>query len=114
MISSEICEAVFIPLPEGVQRELLIHNQKYTLTRMHLSKGVESAPHRHPHAQIVYLLSGQCIFEIDGRGTELKAGDYVSIESEKLHAFHAPEEDIVFLEFFVPGREDIAQSRRIG
>lgn len=109
MNSSIPYESVSISLPEGAHRELLVHNPEYTVVRVCISKGVESVPHQHPHAQVVYLISGHGVFDIEGRRVELEPGHCVPVEPNRFHAFYPPEEDITFLEFFVPGREDIAQ-----
>lgn len=109
MNSSTQYGSVNIPLPEGARRELLVHDPKYTLVRICLAEGVESLPHQHPHAQVVYLLEGHGILDIGNRCVNLNAGDCVSVEPNIPHAFQPPESEIVFLEFFVPGREDIAQ-----
>jgi quercetin dioxygenase-like cupin family protein len=99
--------SVAIRLPEGVTRELLAHDAKYTVVRINQKKGVESPSHKHPHAQVDYILSGRCVMDINGRHVELKAGDSVSIAPDEPHSFLPSEDDIEFLEFFVPGREDI-------
>ena len=97
------------PLPDGVRREVLLHDQKYTVTRVHIAKGVVSTLHDHPHTQVVYVLSGHGALNIGDRSLELGPEQCAAIEPNVCHCFQPPEEDISCLEFFVPGREDIVQ-----
>ena len=46
--------------PATVQRAVHYSGPKCSLTEMHVGRG--TAPtHRHPHATVVYLLSGACV-----------------------------------------------------
>ncbi|HED04117.1 MAG TPA: cupin domain-containing protein [Candidatus Fraserbacteria bacterium] len=52
-----------------------------------MASGVLSPPHRHPHPQIFYVLSGNGRLELDERVYQLKEGDAVRVLGGELHGF---------------------------
>jgi len=97
---------VYVNLPPTVHRDLLVHNSKCSMTNMHVEKNTKSSTHSHPHFQIVYLMEGSCNFLLDGEVIKMTPGQAVFVESNVKHGFCENTEDLKFLEFFVPGRED--------
>lgn len=95
-----------INLPPTVHRNLLVHNQKCSMTRMNIEKNTQAPTHSHPHFQIIYMLKGTCNFLLGDETYPLEPGDAIYIESNLEHGFSKNSEDLEFLEFFVPGRED--------
>lgn len=94
--------------PPTVQRAIHYTGPKCSLAEMHVARGTDTPTHSHPHATIVYMLSGACDFRLDGQLVPLKAGESLFVEGGLPHGFARNDEDLVFLEFFVPGREDFA------
>ena len=76
------------------------------MTQMQVEKNTNSPTHSHPHFQIIYLIEGSCDFLLDGEVIPMAAGQAVYIESHVQHGFCENTENLRFLEFFVPGRED--------
>ena len=96
-----------IPLKDGVTRDLVAANEEYTITRMHMRKGVADPTHSHPHVQADYVISGCGELVVGDEVIEMKAGDCIQVESNVPHGFRLIKEDLEVLEFFVPRREDI-------
>lgn len=97
-------------LEPGVTRDLVAANPEYTITRMHMAKGVADPQHSHPHAQAVYMIAGRGLMALGDETLELKAGDCLQIPGGVPHGFALVEEDILSLEFFIPRREDIEKA----
>lgn len=94
------------PAPEAL-RTVLEYDGDYTLTRMCCRPGLGPAPHSHPHKQVIYVLSGRGVFLLDGRPIPVEPGSHVAIPSGAPHTFRCVYEEISWLEFFTPGREDL-------
>jgi len=97
---------VYVNLPPTVHRDLLVNNTKCSMTKMHVEKDTKSPTHHHPHFQIIYLIDGSCSFQLGEEIIPMTAGQAVYVESNIDHGFLENPEDLKFLEFFVPGRED--------
>ena len=51
--------AALVTEPEpGLQRQVLVHSAAMMLVRHQMRKGWHGSPHRHPHEQMVYIISG--------------------------------------------------------
>lgn len=93
--------------PEA-ERTVLEHDGDFTLTKMNCLPGLGPAPHSHVHKQVIYVLSGKGIFQRGDERLNVEAGDHVAIPSNVPHTFYRVDEEICWLEFFTPGREDLA------
>lgn len=96
-------------LPDGVRRSILSCDSDVTLSLMR-SDALESldSTHSHMHRQIVYILRGSGIFRIGEETREVSAGDCITIEADAPHTFIHFSEYTEWLEFFAPGRSDLA------
>lgn len=93
---------------QGMIRQVLAYSPKMMLVRHRLLKGWVGTSHRHPHEQLVYVVSGQIEF-IGGEKTfSLRSGDSVLVEGNVEHQATALEDSEV-LDVFVPCRSDYAQ-----
>ncbi len=91
-----------------MRRQVLAYNQNVMLVRHQLSKGWKGTSHKHPHEQLVYVVSGCIVFEAGGKTAELRRGDSVVVEGDVEHRAIALEDSEV-LDVFVPYRSDYAQ-----
>lgn len=95
-----------ITTPElGLRRQILAHTSAMMLVRHDLSKGWRGAAHRHPHEQLVYVISGRIQFEANGAKFDAVAGDNFIVASSVEHQASALEDSVV-LDVFTPARED--------
>jgi quercetin dioxygenase-like cupin family protein len=92
----------------GMQRQVLAYNQNLMLVRHHFLKGWKGTSHRHPHEQLVYIVSGRIQFDSNGEMIELRAGDSLIVKGNVEHQAAALEDSEV-LDVFAPCREDYAQ-----
>jgi quercetin dioxygenase-like cupin family protein len=83
----------------------VIHGEKMTVARIHLSKGAVVPPHRHPSEQITMLEHGKVRFTIAGDHTVLEPGQALVTPSEALHSVEALEDSLA-MDLFAPPRED--------
>ena len=99
-------ESKLLPCPDAV-RSVLEYDEDYTVTRMCCVPGLGPAPHSHPHKQVIYMLSGHAMFMLGEQPIEVFPGSHVAIPGDVPHTFRAVYEEITWLEFFTPGREDL-------
>jgi quercetin dioxygenase-like cupin family protein len=92
------------PVP-GIVRRILAHSSRVMLTEHRLEKGAILPIHKHPHEQLVYVLSGEIDLEMDGRSCKMAPGDSVVIPSDREHKAAALQAAVV-LDIFAPARED--------
>ena len=104
MIASYKSAKITEPAP-GIIRRILANSPEVMLTEHTLKKGAVLPEHKHPHVQLVYLLSGQFIIEMDGREHRVTAGDSFVIPSNISHKVTALADSVV-LDIFTPTRED--------
>jgi quercetin dioxygenase-like cupin family protein len=90
---------------EGVGLKALVHGQKTLLSEFRLEQGASIPPHRHPHEQTGYLVSGCLRIVVEDETFEAKAGDSWCISGDSEHAAEALEDSIA-VEVFSPVRED--------
>jgi len=63
--------------------------------------------HRHPHEQLLYVLSGECDVITAGEKRHLKAGGLARFPSDAEHGVvNTQDEPLVALDIFSPIRED--------
>jgi quercetin dioxygenase-like cupin family protein len=89
----------------GVTRRILANSAKLMLTEHTLEKGAVLPNHNHPHEQLVYLLSGTLIVEMDGEQIKIIKGDSLVIPPEVYHKVTAAENSVA-LDIFSPRRDD--------
>jgi quercetin dioxygenase-like cupin family protein len=104
MIVSYKAAKVTKPAP-GITRRILAHSAKIMLTEHTLEKGAILPEHKHPHEQLVYLLSGEIVVEMSGGLSKVVAGDSFVIPSNVSHKVTALTNAIA-LDTFTPARED--------
>lgn len=89
----------------GLKREVLVHSAVMMLVRHQMRKGWRGAAHRHPHEQLVYVISGRIHVRIGNAWHQASAGDNFIVASNTEHEAEAAE-DCVVLDVFTPARED--------
>ena len=75
-----------------------------------IKKGGHAAAHRHPHEQIVYMLSGKMDFRIGSEKRMMVAGDVAVVPGGVEHEGYFPE-DTEVIDVFAPPREDFLKGR---
>lgn len=92
-------------LGDGVRRRVLSYTPALMLVQVAFDAGARGAVHRHPHTQCTYVLSGRFVFTVDGKETEVCAGDTLAFLPNQSHGTLC-EEAGVLLDIFAPMRED--------
>lgn len=95
----------------GLRRQVLAHSNAMMLVRHEMRKGWRGAAHRHPHEQLVYVISGRIRVIVDGDAIEASTGDNFIVSSNVEHQATALEDSVV-LDVFCPAREDYTQAAR--
>ena len=70
-----------------------------------MKAGAHATAHKHPHEQIVWMVSGRMDFRIGDEKRSMVAGDTAVVPGGVEHEGHFPE-DTVVVDFFAPPRED--------
>ena len=104
MVFSYKSARVTYPVP-GVTRRILTHSSNLMLTEHILEKGAVLPDHHHPHEQLVYLLSGAIVLEMNGAAVKMVTGDSLDIPPDVSHKVTALEKTVA-LDIFSPARED--------
>ena len=89
----------------GVTRQILARGGGLMTVEVHFVKGDAMPPHKHPHEQVSYILSGRFEGYIGGHKTILQAGDTYYVPPDVEHTVAALE-DSAILDVFTPQRED--------
>jgi quercetin dioxygenase-like cupin family protein len=89
----------------GITRRILAHSSELMLTEHILEKGAVLPEHQHSHVQLVYLVSGELLIEMDGKRFTMKKGDSLAIPSNLNHKATALRESVA-LDIFAPARAD--------
>lgn len=79
--------------------------EKSQVTKMNYVKGNYASPHKHPHEQSGYVISGRYELTVNNEKYELTEGDAYSIPGNTLHSFRVIEAGNV-IDVFTPARED--------
>lgn len=74
--------------------------------------GGVGATHQHPHEQTTYLLSGKCVYHVNGTFREMNAGDIVVVPGNTAHGMTAIDACVLF-DTFSPPRQDILEKDRV-
>ena len=94
----------------GVEQKTLVYGENTLMTEFRLKKGAEIPPHKHPHEQTGYLVSGKIRMRIDSETYECEPGDGWCIPGNVLHGAGA-EKDSIAVEVFSPVRKDYLPNR---
>lgn len=89
----------------GVTRKVLGHADNLMSVELHFDKGAIGAPHRHPHEQIGYVISGKLEYTEEGVTTIMEKGDTYYVAPNREHGVVALEETWL-LDMFTPERKD--------
>ena len=89
---------------DKIQRRVLAGHQGM-IVWWKMKAGAHAASHRHPHEQIVWMLSGRMEFRIANERRSMTAGDIVVIPGNVEHEGIFPE-DTEVVDIFAPPRED--------
>ena len=89
----------------GVHLKTTVYGEHSLLTEIRMEKGAVIPPHRHPHEQTGYMISGQMEFMVDGVATLAHPGDSWSLPGNSDHGATALETSLV-VEVFSPVREE--------
>jgi quercetin dioxygenase-like cupin family protein len=92
-------------LIKGVHLKAMVHGTQTLLTEVKMEKGALIPPHKHPHEQTGYLVSGKMDFLVDGAHILANPGDSWNIAGDVEHGATAIEASVV-VEVFSPVRED--------
>lgn len=92
-------------LIKGVHLKATVYGQQTLLTEVRMDQGAVIPPHRHPHEQTGYLVSGQLEFLVEGKPIVANPGDSWNIPGNTEHGATAVV-DTVVIEVFSPVRED--------
>lgn len=110
MVANQTLAPVTEPEP-GLRRQVLAHTSTMMLVRHEMRNGWIGAAHRHPHEQMVYVISGHIRVVVDGEEIEAATGCNFIVGSNVEHQATALEDSIV-LDMFCPAREDYLTSTR--
>ncbi len=89
----------------GVHLKTTVHGENTLMTEVRLEKGANIPPHRHPHEQTGYMISGEMEFMVEGVRTVARPGDSWSLPGDSEHGATALEASLV-IEVFSPLREE--------
>src|SRR3569832_2447823 len=100
---------LFFSVPEEVItdhiRRRVVSGKQGMLVYWRMKAGARAAAHKHPHEQIVFMISGAMDFRIGDEKRTMRAGDVAVITGGVEHEGHFPEGTVV-VGFFAPVRED--------
>ncbi|NHJ87694.1 MAG: cupin domain-containing protein [Asgard group archaeon] len=82
-----------------------IHSDNVTIAHWNISKGSSLVDHKHPHEQIVNLISGTFEFNLNGEKRVIEPGTVVIVPSDVPHSGKAIT-DCYIIDVFYPVRED--------
>lgn len=76
---------------KGVSLDSLALGEKSHVTKMNYKAGDCASPHKHPHEQCGYVISGKYRLTIEGTEYDLAFGDSYAIPGNTLHSFRVLE-----------------------
>ena len=97
----------------GARRVLLsTEPAQMTCVINELQYGCQAKPHSHEHEQISIILSGSCMYYIDGTAYELTAGSWIYNPPNVTHYSEVTSQDspLMILDVFAPTRDDFVES----
>ncbi|MGH3726343.1 MAG: cupin domain-containing protein [Mycobacterium sp.] len=87
------CGSVTQPSREPVSRtdlqrhDLSTPGREALQTRVDFQPGAQAARHRHPGEEIIYVLKGTLVYDIDGQGSKtVTVGDVLFVPAETFHS----------------------------
>jgi quercetin dioxygenase-like cupin family protein len=92
-------------LIRGVHLKTAVYGKQTLLTEVRMDQGAVIPPHKHPHEQTGYLVSGQLEFLVNGEHITAHPGDSWNIAGDVEHGATAVVDSVV-VEVFSPVRED--------
>jgi mannose-6-phosphate isomerase-like protein (cupin superfamily) len=93
-------------LPAGMSRRGIILGE--VMLALHEAvPNLKATPHRHPSAQITYMLEGKLRMTIDGKERVLSPGEFAYIPPNILHGIESLDQHVLALDIFSPPRVDI-------
>lgn len=93
-------------LPSGMSRRGIVLGE--VMLALHEAVPcLKGTPHRHPSAQITYMLKGKMRFSVDGDERVLSPGEFAYVPPNALHGIESLDEDVLALDIFSPPRADI-------
>ena len=104
MSASSIASLITEPEP-GLRRQVLTHSATMMLVRHEMRAGWRGVAHKHPHEQMVYVISGRLRVIVDGQEIDAGAGVNFIVGPNVEHQACALEDSVV-LDIFCPARED--------
>ena len=90
---------------QGVHLKTTVYGEKMLMTEIRLEIGAVIPPHKHPHEQTGFMISGHMDFLVNGKHFTAKPGDSWNIPGDVEHGATTLEESQV-VEVFSPVRED--------
>lgn len=94
-----------VEMVPGLFRRTLGETSEAQVVEVRALAGVEIPPHRHPHHQVGYCVSGELVITIDGVPSHCHPGDSWAVPGDVVHSAVFPVESVV-VECFSPPRED--------
>ena len=98
-----------VPAGPGATRKVMAHGDDLMVVEVTFEEGADGAPHRHPHTQSSYVVSGDILFRIGeaGESTDrvMHPGDSVFLPGDVPHCLKALTPAVV-IDVFTPARED--------
>ena len=103
-------EAPAEPAEPGVTRQVLGHDPELMMVRVTFDVGAVGLIHSHPHRQVTYVERGRFRFTLNGRETEVTAGDCWFVPPGAPHGAVALEAGSL-IDVFAPARADFLVGR---
>ena len=95
-------------LPPGMSRRGIVLGD--VMLALHEAvPNLKGTPHRHPSAQITYMLKGKMRLSIEGEDRVLSPGEFGYVPPNALHGIESLGEDVLALDIFSPPRPDIIE-----
>lgn len=92
----------------GLTRKILAYNEKLFLVEHRMEKGWAGTVHKHPHEQVVYVISGHLKVTCGNTTFDARAGDSFLVAGGAEHGASALEESVV-VDIFTPWRQDYVE-----
>ena len=104
-------DAPIEPAEPGVTRQVLGHDPELMMLRVTFEEGAVVDIHSHLHRQVTYVERGRFRFTLDGRETDMTAGDCWFVPPDVPHGAMALEAGAL-IDVFAPARDDFLTGRR--
>jgi quercetin dioxygenase-like cupin family protein len=92
----------------GVTRQVLGYDPELMMVRVTFDAGAVARIHSHPHRQVTYVERGRFRFILNGRETEVAAGDGWFVPPDAPHGAVALEAGVL-IDVFTPARSDFLE-----